>query len=660
MIFIAKSSIMKGQEIAMESTRIHKKPTGSSNFARRGSSSSGSPSNRRVGLSIKLLLALLALTAVATLPTFPLNAAHAESLDNWTQTTTLPAGATTSCMVSAGYVYCVGGDGVYYASVSSSGVGSWAKTTGYPSPGGNGYEGCAIYAGYIYCVGGLPSGSSNHPTGAVYYATISSSGVGAWTPTTPYPTVIYGESCQVSSGYIYCLGGQVSVGVGETNATYYAPLSAFGVGAWKPTTGYPIADDRPMCAVSGIDIYCVGGYGYPTPGDTNVAFFATLSSSGIGAWTLTTNFPNNDPSACATSNGFIYCLGGTDLATRGQSSVVEYAPILPVGLGTWVATNSYPGSPVTTGCVTSGAFLYCVGGTGSTDTTTSVYFVGITSDAPPATPPKILLTLSSVAQNGSTISGYLTTVYNSDVNLSGFSPTLYTLNYTEHYMVYVSHYAGCNFVFWQDTGSTQAIRAISLTGNTTLTAVYNCTNKALNSNMTVTSVNQNGAPVSGYYVTLVAGPDVLDHAFTPTTFITSIGQSYLINASGFGNCLFLQWSDGVKANPRPFNATVAPQSLTAVYSCGTEKSTSIYVSAVNSAGANVTGYYITLWQNGVVLDSCFSTCTFNVVTGQYQVLADSFGPETFSHWMNDGSTGFETVDVKTTGTTIFLTAVYNP
>jgi hypothetical protein len=615
----------------------------------------------RLRVSMRLLLSILVLAAFASVPALPPQAAHAESLVMWDKTTPMPAGATTSCMASSsGYLFCVGGDGTYYAAISSSGVGAWTKTTSYPSAAANGYEGCAIYGGYIYCAGGLPAGSSSHPTRDVYYAAISSSGVGAWTPTTPYPTVIYGESCQASpAGYIYCVGGQTAVGLGETNEVYYARLYPFGVGAWTETTSYPLAEDGAECSITGGEIYCIGGYAYPTPGYTNAAYHATISPSGIGPWNQTTNYPDNDPSACAISSGFVYCLGGSNLASHSQSSAVEYAPIREAGLGTWVPTTSYPGSPVASGCVAWEGHLYCVGGRGSTHSSTSVYFVEIKADAPP-TPPKILLTLSSVAQNGSVISGYKTTVYNSDVNLSGFSPTLYTLNYSEHYMAYVWHYAGCDFVYWQDTGSTQAIRAISLTGNTTLTAVYDCNNKELNSNMTVTSVNQDGVGISGYYVTLVAGPDVLDHAFTPTTFVTTIGQSYMINASGFQNCAFLQWSDGVKANPRPFNATVAPQSLTAVYSCGTAKSSTIIVNAVNSVGSNITGYYVTIWQNGAQIGSCFSTCSFNVVNGQYQVLADSFGSETFSHWENDGSAGFETVDVTSSGTTIALTAVYNP
>jgi len=73
------------------------------------------------------------------------------------------------------------------------------------------------------------------------------------------------------------------------------------------------------------------------------------------------------------------------------------------------------------------------------------------------------------------------------------------------------------------------------------------------------------------------------------------------------------------------------------------------------------GHYVTLWQDGAQLSSCFSPCTFLVNNGQtYQVAAASYGPEAFNHWQNDGATGAETVDVPGTSTTVTLTAVYSP
>ena len=81
---------------------------------------------------------------------------------------------------------------------------------------------------------------------------------------------------------------------------------------------------------------------------------------------------------------------------------------------------------------------------------------------------------------------------------------------------------------------------------------------------------------------------------------------------------------------------------------------------MNGGGSAIAGYYITLWQGGTQVQSCFSSCSFTVDGGQtYQVQAASYGSETFSHWQ-DGATGMETVNVPATGTTIQLTATYSP
>jgi arylsulfatase A-like enzyme len=94
---------------------------------------------------------------------------------------------------------------------------------------------------------------------------------------------------------------------------------------------------------------------------------------------------------------------------------------------------------------------------------------------------------------------------------------------------------------------------------------------------------------------------------------------------------------------------------------GITESSTIGISTVNLAGGQITGYYTTLWQNGAEIKSCFSPCSFTVTSGQtYQVMASSYGSETFSHWMNDGSIGQETVTASSAGTTIKLTAVYSP
>jgi hypothetical protein len=203
-------------------------------------------------------------------------------VDAWTNTTLYPISISgESCAVFSGYIYCVGGittasetptNAVYFAPVSVSGIGTWTNTTAYPIALSG--ESCAVKlftgpASYIFCVGGAG-------TNAVYFAPVSSSGVGAWKATTVYPTGVNAESCVISSAfqiteidYLYCVGG-------GTNAVYFAPISSSGVGTWAATTPYPSGGSeisRVSCAIDENVIYCVGG---ETPVTIDEVFFASI------------------------------------------------------------------------------------------------------------------------------------------------------------------------------------------------------------------------------------------------------------------------------------------------------------------------------------------------------------------------------------------------
>jgi hypothetical protein len=198
---------------------------------------------------------------------------------------------------------------------------------------------------------------------------------------------------------------------------------------------------------------------------------------------------------------------------------------------------------------------------------------------------------------------------------------------------------------------------------TSSTVSLNVANKVIGTaSITVNSVDQNGNAIFGYYTALWQNGNVKATGFTMKTFSATSGQIYSVEADSYGSCSFAHWSDGIASDPRAFTATSGSLSFTAVYSCGTSTASStIDVSTANSAGSRMSGYYITLWQNGAQIQSCFSACSFTVNNGQrYQVMAASYGSETFNHWANDGSTGSETVNVPNTSTTISLTAVYKP
>jgi hypothetical protein len=74
------------------------------------------------------------------------------------------------------------------------------------------------------------------------------------------------------------------------------------------------------------------------------------------------------------------------------------------------------------------------------------------------------------------------------------------------------------------------------------------------------------------------------------------------------------------------------------------------------------GYYVTLWQNGVAMSSCFSTCTFTVNNDQvYQLSVSNYGNECFLEWQGGSTNAFYTVEVTSTSmTSITVSATYGP
>jgi len=245
-----------------------------------------------------------------------------------------------SCVEDAGYVYCVGGsynDGgddvasSYFAPLGANGqVGNWSSTTAYPIPIDT--QSCVASASFMYCVGGSNetdgSNADAAPSTSVWYAQLSPSGIGTWSHSTAYPEGITFPSCFAGDGFVYCVGG-ADVNGNSVSTAYYAHLSPSGVGSWTSTAAYPVQASGQACAISSGYIYCVGGEtaGGSSPTYTNAVYFAPTSSGGIGTWKQATDYPNSLTTTCAISSGSIYCIGGFDASSAGESGDVYYASL---------------------------------------------------------------------------------------------------------------------------------------------------------------------------------------------------------------------------------------------------------------------------------------------------------------------------------------------
>ena len=259
-------------------------------------------------------------------------------------------------VVAAGAAGTLADAGVTDTGDSGSGLlGPWNSTADYPLAA----KACAGSAPDLYCAEQTCVASSSHVycvgggTDSTYFSAVSSAGLGPWTSTTNYPIAARGQSCVIDANVIYCVGGALGGGDGgaltSTASAYFAPLSSMGVGDWAATTAFPTAD-LAGCVASGGYIYCLSG----TP------YYAPLTASGIGAWAPTQGPPTNTE-GCSAVDGYIYCYGGGSCPPGGPGSDCYspsyYAPLTEAGIGGWKATTPVP-TAVSAPLVSAGSYVF--------------------------------------------------------------------------------------------------------------------------------------------------------------------------------------------------------------------------------------------------------------------------------------------------------------
>ncbi len=320
----------------------------------------------KLSTSLILILLLLALSALY-LP----EAANAEYLSTWSISSNYyPFDMENgSCVTYQGYMYCVGGENiltsnpsdlVFYAPISASGVGPWTGTIALPVP--MEYQSCAAASGYIYCVGGF-NGSSSFPMTNVYYAALSSSGVGGWTKTNSYPIIIAAESCNAWATYLFCVGGLQSA-FGAVSAVYYAPISSLGVESWLSTTSYPINSGGLACAIAQpvSVLTCAGGVpgGF---GSATASVYSTVLSTSSLSWSSSADYPTEvEELSCNSVASYIYCMGGAN--GGGDLNAVFLGQVTTSGVASWQSTVPLPATDSSLQCASSSDYnsIYCEGG----------------------------------------------------------------------------------------------------------------------------------------------------------------------------------------------------------------------------------------------------------------------------------------------------------
>jgi hypothetical protein len=177
------------------------------------------------------------------------------------------------------------------------------------------------------------------------------------------------------------------------------------------------------------------------------------------------------------------------------------------------------------------------------------------------------LTVSSQDTNGNPLSGFYTALFQNGNQVgTGYTTATYTLNNGQSYTLQADSYGNCFFQKWSGGYGTSASTTISVTSNTQITAIYNCSATS-SSSLTINSVDQSGNPIFGYYDALWSSGSVVATGYTTNTFSTNSGQTYSVQMDNYGSCAFSHWADGSTSNPRSFTATSSAKSFTAVYNC---------------------------------------------------------------------------------------------
>lgn len=101
------------------------------------------------------------------------------------------------------------------------------------------------------------------------------------------------------------------------------------------------------------------------------------------------------------------------------------------------------------------------------------------------------LTVAAETSDGIPLLGYTAVLNQSGTVIvaKGYTPATFTLNNGQEYTVGVDNYSNCRFDRWLDTGSSTDVRPISISNNTQLTAVLDCSVGTTSSTTSNTSTN---------------------------------------------------------------------------------------------------------------------------------------------------------------------------
>ncbi len=180
--------------------------------------------------------------------------------------------------------------------------------------------------------------------------------------------------------------------------------------------------------------------------------------------------------------------------------------------------------------------------------------------------------------------------------------------------------------------------------------------------LSVSAQDTSGHDLNGYYITVSQGHNTIQNGSTPYTFTgLDASTTYTITAYDYGSYVFDHWSDG--STSRTISVFLTKDTdLVAVYrsvdSPPPEGQSAVSVQATDSSGASLTGFSVTIWQDGVLYGVSYTPASFYLDTGTtYLMAAAGYNGYAFSNWQNGPDTAYYEITPETQ--TMSLVAVYN-
>jgi hypothetical protein len=203
----------------------------------------------------------------------------------------------------------------------------------------------------------------------------------------------------------------------------------------------------------------------------------------------------------------------------------------------------------------------------------------------------------------------------------------------------VSIYAGDSFVFGSDSGTPkQAI-------------------------LRIYAVDATGNNLTGISAVLTQNRKTISSGFMPITFTLSNSVTYSVRVLDYASYTFDHWSDGSTLRTRVLSLASDTQLKVFYRNVGAPAPlgmTLLSVAAVDSTGKPLTGFDVSVWQEGTLVATSFTPTTFVLKDGmQYQVTVSSFGNYKFDHWSDGVKNSLHLVSGSSATPSIKLIAAYS-